>query len=48
MKQKTTYPLDEGMNFTFDRVLMLMTGGSRLHDETVVLKESRPSRGVVL
>jgi hypothetical protein len=48
VKKKTTYSLDKGLNFALDRVLMLKIGGSRLHNYAMVLKESRPSRGVVL
>jgi hypothetical protein len=48
IKKKATYSLDKGLNFALDRVLMLMTGSSGLHDHAMVLKESCPSRGVVL
>ena len=33
--KKTADPLDEGLNLPFNWVLMLMAGGSWLHDHTV-------------
>ena len=36
--EKTADPFDEGLDFAFDRILMLMTWRCWMHDDAVVLE----------